>query len=126
MYIRRNFGTESYFPKLLVFYEYVCGCQLAHLPMVSVIVFENKTKNVATKLLRIFLKYFVHIFTIIIVFQTFENKKIEVIIKQGNSDSEVIICLGTKFKLSVDLIQLLKVITVLGFTLRHCHELFVE
>ena len=41
------------------------------------------------------------------------------IIKQGDSNSEVIICFGTKFKLSVDLIQLLKVITVLGFTLCH-------
>ena len=28
--------------------------------------------------------------------------------------------------ISVDLIQLLKVITVLGSTLRRCHELFVE
>ena len=28
--------------------------------------------------------------------------------------------------ISVDLIQLLKVITVWGFTLRHCHKLFVE
>ena len=27
----------------------------------------------------------------------------------------------TKFKLSIDLIQLLKVITVLRFTLRQCH-----
>ena len=34
------------------------------------------------------------------------------IIKQGDSDSEVKLCSGTKFKLSVDLIQLLKVITV--------------
>ena len=67
-----------------------------------------------------------HIFTIIIVFKTFENKILEVIIKQGNSDCEVIICFGTKFKLPVDLIQLLKVITVLGFTSRHCHKLFVE
>ena len=67
-----------------------------------------------------------HIFTIIIIFKAFENKILEVIIKQGNSDSEVIICFGTKFKLSVDLIQLLKVITVLGFTSRHCHKLFVE
>ena len=33
-------------------------------------------------------------------------------IKQG----EVVICFGTKFKLTVDLIQLLKVIMVLGFT----------
>ena len=32
----------------------------------------------------------------------------------------------TKFKLSVDLIQLLKVITVLGFTLRHCQKWFEE
>ena len=32
-------------------------------------------------------------------------------IRQGDSGSEVIICFGTKFKLSVDLIQLLKVIT---------------
>ena len=31
------------------------------------------------------------------------------IIKQGDSDSEVIICFGTKFQLSVDLMQLLKV-----------------
>ena len=46
-------------------------------------------------------------------------------IRQGYFDSEVIICFGT-FKLSVDLIQLLKVITVLGFTLSHCHKLFVE
>ena len=126
MYLHIDLGTESYFPKHLVFYENVCGCQLAHLPMVSVIVFENKTINVATKLLRIFLKYFVDIFTIIIVFKTFENKILEVIIKQGNSDSEIIICFCTKFKLSVDLIQLLKVITVLGFTSRHFHKLFVE
>ena len=42
--------------------------------------------------------------------------------KQGGSNSEVIICFGTKFKLSVELIQLLKVVTVLGFTLRHCHN----
>ena len=39
------------------------------------------------------------------------------IIKQGDSNSEVIIWFVTKSKLSVDLIQLLKVITVLGFTL---------
>ena len=45
------------------------------------------------------------------------------IIKQGDSDSEVIICFGTKYKLSVDLIQLLNVKMVLGFTLRHCHKL---
>ena len=32
----------------------------------------------------------------------------------------------TKFKLSVDLIQLLKVKTVLGFTLRHCQKWFEE
>ena len=48
------------------------------------------------------------------------------IIKQGVSGSDIIICFDTKFKLSVDLIQLLKVITVLGFTLRHCHKLFVD
>ena len=48
------------------------------------------------------------------------------IIKQGDSNSEVIMCFGTKFKFSVDLIQLLKVIMVLGFTLRHWHKLFVE
>ena len=43
------------------------------------------------------------------------------IIKQGDSDSvcEVIICFVTQFKLSVDLKQLLRVITILGFTLRH-------
>ena len=46
------------------------------------------------------------------------------IIKQGDSGSEVIICFGTKFK--SDLIQLLKIITVFGFTLRHCHKLFGE
>ena len=40
---------------------------------------------------------------------------------QGESESEVILCFGTKFKLSIDLIQLLKVITVLQFTLRQCH-----
>ena len=40
------------------------------------------------------------------------------IIKQGDSDSVVIICFGTKFKLSVDLKQLLRVITGLGFTSR--------
>ena len=36
------------------------------------------------------------------------------IIKQGDCDSDVILCFGTKFKLSVhvDLIQLLKVLTV--------------
>ena len=44
------------------------------------------------------------------------------IIKQGDSDSEVIICFGTKFKLAVDL----KVKTAWGFTLHHCHKLFVE
>ena len=33
---------------------------------------------------------------------------------------------GTRFKTSVDFIQLLEVIAVLGFTLRHCHKLFVE
>ena len=48
------------------------------------------------------------------------------IIKQGDFDREVINCFGTKFKLSVDLIQLLEVITVWGFTLRYCHKLFVE
>ena len=47
------------------------------------------------------------------------------IIKQGDSDSEVIICFVTKFKLSVDLIQLMKAITVFGFTLHHCHKLLV-
>ena len=39
------------------------------------------------------------------------------IIKQGDSDSEVKICFGTKFKLSIDRIHLLKVITVKGFTI---------
>ena len=39
-------------------------------------------------------------------------------IKQGDSESEFIICFGT-FKLSVALKQLLKVITVLGLTFRH-------
>ena len=48
------------------------------------------------------------------------------IIKQGDSNSEAIICFGTKFKLSVDFIQSLCVITGLGFTLSHCHKLFVE
>ena len=37
-------------------------------------------------------------------------------INQGDSDSVAIICFGTKFKLSVEHIQLLKLITVLGFT----------
>ena len=46
-------------------------------------------------------------------------------IKQEDSDSEVIICFGTKFKFSIDPIQLLKVITVLAFTLRHSHKLFM-
>ena len=32
----------------------------------------------------------------------------------------------TKFKLSADGIQVLKVIMGLGFTLHHCHKLFVE
>ena len=32
----------------------------------------------------------------------------------------------TKFKLSADRMQLLKVITGLGFNLRHWHKLFVE
>ena len=40
-----------------------------------------------------------------------------VITKQGDSDSEVIICFGTKFKLSVDLIQLLKMHLGLGIYL---------
>ena len=40
-------------------------------------------------------------------------------LKQGDSASEVIICFVTKFNLSVDLIQLLKVITVRGFTLNY-------
>ena len=48
------------------------------------------------------------------------------IIKQGDSDSEVIIWFDTKFELSVDLIQLLKVIMVWGFTLRYLYKLFVE
>ena len=48
------------------------------------------------------------------------------IIKQGDSDSEVILCFGTKFKVLTDLIQLLKVKTALVFTLRPCHELIVE
>ena len=47
------------------------------------------------------------------------------IIKQGDSDSDII-CFGTNVKLSVDLIQLLKAIMVWGFTLHHCHKLFVE
>ena len=51
---------------------------------------------------------------------------INTIMKQGDSDSEAIICFGTKFKLSVDLIKLLKSITVLGFTLHYCHKLFAE
>ena len=38
-------------------------------------------------------------------------------VKQGDSDSEVI-CFVPKFKLSVDLIQLLKCIMLLGFTLQ--------
>ena len=33
---------------------------------------------------------------------------------------------NTKLKLSVDLTQLLRVIKVWGFTLRHKHKLFVE
>ena len=47
-------------------------------------------------------------------------------LKQGDSGSEAMICFGTKFQLSVDLIQLLKIITVLGFILRQCHKLFVK
>ena len=45
--------------------------------------------------------------------------------KQVELDNEVI-CFGNKFKLSVDLIQLFKEITVWGFTLHHCHKLFLE
>ena len=48
----------------------------------------------------------------------------DIMIKQGDADSEVIICFGIKFKLSVDLIQLLKFIMDLGFILRHCHTPF--
>ena len=46
------------------------------------------------------------------------------LIYQGDSDSDVILYFGIKFKLSVhvDLIQLLKVLTVWGLTLRHCHN----
>ena len=51
---------------------------------------------------------------------------LSIILKKGDFNNDVIICFGTNFKLSVDLIQLLKVIMVLGFTLRHCHKLFVE
>ena len=51
--------------------------------------------------------------------------KLSTIIKQGDSDSEVILCFGTKFKLLVDL-KLLKVITVVGFTLRHRYKRLVE
>ena len=47
-------------------------------------------------------------------------------IKQGDSDSEVTICFGTKFKILVDLMQLFKVITVWRLSLRHCHKVFVE
>ena len=55
------------------------------------------------------------------------NKEHRTIIKQGDSCSEVIICFDTKLKLSVGLIQLLKVnITILGFTLRHYHKLFMD
>ena len=39
------------------------------------------------------------------------------IIKQGDSDSEIIICFGIKFKLSVDLIQVYKFITGFGIYL---------
>ena len=61
-----------------------------------------------------------------IMTSSFYRSKFVFMIKQGDSDSEVILCFGTYFKLSVELIQLCKLITVLGFTLRHCHELFVE
>ena len=45
--------------------------------------------------------------------------------KQGELDNEGI-CFGNKFKLSVDLIQLFKEITVWGFILHHCHKLFLD
>ena len=57
--------------------------------------------------------------------QMMKYSMVHIIIKQEHSNSEVIIRFGT-FMLSVDLIQLLKVITASGFTLRHCHKLFVE
>ena len=45
---------------------------------------------------------------------------------KGDSDNEVKIYFDCRFKLSVNLIQLFKVITVWRFTLRYCHKLFVE
>ena len=44
-------------------------------------------------------------------------------IKQGLFDSEVIICFVLNFS-NQQILQLLKVKTVLGFTLRHCHNGF--
>ena len=38
------------------------------------------------------------------------------VIKQGGSDSEVILCFSTKFEASADL-----TVTGLGFNFRHCH-----
>ena len=50
-----------------------------------------------------------------------------VTIKQGNSDcdSEVIICFVLNLR-KQQILQLLNVTTVLGFTLRHCHKQLVE
>ena len=45
--------------------------------------------------------------------------------KQGNSNSEVIICFILNLSYQ-KILQLLKVITVLGFTLRHCYKRFLK
>ena len=41
-------------------------------------------------------------------------------IKQGGSDSEVIICFSTKFEVSADL-TVIKSYNRFGITFRHCH-----
>ena len=46
-------------------------------------------------------------------------------IKQGNSGSEVTICFVLNLSYQ-QILQLLQVIMLLGFTLCHCHKLLVE
>ena len=53
MSLNIDFGTNLYFFQTSIFVdEYVCGCQLPHIPMLCFIVlFKNKTTNAANKLL---------------------------------------------------------------------------
>ena len=69
-----KFKHKIVFSKFLELFMnmFVQWCQLPHLPMVNVIVvYRHKATNAASKLLYDIFIYFLHIFTIITVFNNF-------------------------------------------------------